>query len=250
MPLVETESVVLRTYNLAEADKIVLLLTRENGVVRGVAKGAKRLKSRFGSGLELFSVVRVSYFEKEVVELVSIQKADLVASHFEAASDPLFLGKFSYLSDLLVSFSPPNDPNEKLYRMVCACLDAAVEDRGRLDAIGLYFELWLLRLSGVLPDWSVCVECGIGLSDNIPASLQSSYQLICGRCSRSSGSIPVSLVHRQIYSAAKRLSPGDFAGFARPYPEEVIEVSTIMKRVASLTVGRDISERKTLAISN
>ena len=54
MSLIETESIILRSYNLAEADKIVVLLTRDHGVVRGVAKGAKRLKSKFGSGLEPF----------------------------------------------------------------------------------------------------------------------------------------------------------------------------------------------------
>ena len=64
MALIETESLVLKSYNLAEADKIVVLLTHDHGVVRGVAKGAKRLKSKFGSGLEPFSVVHSTYFQK------------------------------------------------------------------------------------------------------------------------------------------------------------------------------------------
>src|SRR3954463_3717708 len=107
MPLIETESLVLKSYNLAEADKIVVLLTHDHGVVRGVAKGAKRLKSRFGSGLEPFSEIRASYFQKENIELVSLQKADLIRSNFEVASNPDFLQKFSYLGDLLISFLPP-----------------------------------------------------------------------------------------------------------------------------------------------
>ena len=74
MPLIETESLVLKSYNLAESDKIVVLLTREHGVVRGVAKGAKRLKSKFGSGLEPFSVVMATYFEKESSELVRFKR--------------------------------------------------------------------------------------------------------------------------------------------------------------------------------
>ena len=57
MSLIETESLVIKSYNLAEADRIVVFLTREHGMVRGVAKGAKRLKSKFGSSLEPFSVV-------------------------------------------------------------------------------------------------------------------------------------------------------------------------------------------------
>jgi len=111
MPLIETESLVLKTYNLAEADKIVLLLTRDHGIIRGVAKGAKRLKSRFGSALEPFSVARVSYFQKETLELVSIQKMELMESYFAAASNPEFLQKFSYLTDILVGSLPPHDPS-------------------------------------------------------------------------------------------------------------------------------------------
>jgi DNA repair protein RecO (recombination protein O) len=60
MPLVETESLILKSYSLAEADKIVVFLTQDQGLVRGVAKGAKRLKSRFGGALEPFSIVDLS----------------------------------------------------------------------------------------------------------------------------------------------------------------------------------------------
>ena len=61
MALIETESIILKSYNLAEADKIVVFLSEDHGMIRGVAKGAKRLKSKFGSGLEPFSIVRITY---------------------------------------------------------------------------------------------------------------------------------------------------------------------------------------------
>src|SRR5262249_9728680 len=124
---------------------IVLLFTREHGIVRGVAKGAKRLKSRFGSALEPFSVVRVTYFQKEVLELVSIQNIELVNSYFSVASDPNFLEKFAYLIDILVGSVPPQDPNETLYRMVRAAIQTAVEQRDTLESVILYFEVWLLK---------------------------------------------------------------------------------------------------------
>ena len=60
---VDSEAIVLRTYDLAEADKIVVCLTREAGVVRAVARGARRLKSRFGGGLEPFTLIRLSYYD-------------------------------------------------------------------------------------------------------------------------------------------------------------------------------------------
>ena len=78
MSVVESESIVLKSYNLAEADRIVVFLTHEHGIVRGVAKGAKRLKSRFGGGLEPFSIVRLAYFQKEALELVAIHSLELI----------------------------------------------------------------------------------------------------------------------------------------------------------------------------
>src|SRR3990170_8875881 len=125
MPVVETESLVLKSCNLAEADRIVVFFTREHGMVRGVAKGAKRLQSRFGSTLEPFSTVQLEYFQKEDRELVSIRRVDLIKSRFEAASSPEFLQTFSYIAELLASFVPPHDPNETLYRMVKACIESA-----------------------------------------------------------------------------------------------------------------------------
>jgi DNA repair protein RecO (recombination protein O) len=56
---------VLRTYKLAEADKIVVCMTHDAGLVRGVARGARRLKSRFGASLELWTVCDLTYFEKK-----------------------------------------------------------------------------------------------------------------------------------------------------------------------------------------
>lgn len=249
MPLVETESIVLKTYNLADADKVVLFLSRDHGVVRGVAKGVKRLKSRFGSGLEPFSVVMLSYFEKETLELVSIQKADLIASYFEAASDPQFLQKFAYLSDLLLLFSPPNDPNEVLYRMAKACLESAANNRESLSAIGLYFEIWLLKISGLLPDWSKCSECERVFALNEPTSLQSNHHLICRQCRRSTGGLNIEAKHREILDAAKRVSPGEFSDYVSRFPDHVREVSIVMKRIASLNAGRDVNEGRSFAVN-
>src|SRR5687768_8102328 len=122
MALIETEGLVLKSYSLAEADKIVVFLTEHQGLVRGVAKGAKRLKSRFGGGLEPFSIVDLTYFQKEERELVSIRQIELKKSFFESASNPLFLQKFAYLGDILAEFAPPHEPNERLYRMARICL--------------------------------------------------------------------------------------------------------------------------------
>ena len=249
MPLIETEGLVIKSYNLAEADRIVVFLTRDHGVVRGVAKGAKRLKSKFGSGLEPFSVVRLSYFQKDAVELVSIQKAELVTSYFASASDPDFLQKFSYLGDLLAAFSPPHDPNETLYRMALACLAVPSSGPGDLAAIGVYFELWLLRLSGYLPDWSRCDECKRVFDDIETADVRANFHLICSGCRRIEGP-PADAIQRWLYSSARRLSPADFAANAGDHPVAVRDLSATLKRIIASSIGRASVAETSFAINN
>jgi DNA repair protein RecO (recombination protein O) len=240
MPLVETESLVLKTYNLAEADKIVLLFTREHGIVRGVAKGAKRLKSRFGSGLEPLSVVRASYFQKETLELVSLQNIELVESNFTAASNPEFLEKFAYLIDILVTAVPPHDPNETLYRMVCASLRTASHDLAAIDAVVFYFEIWLLRLTGYLPNWARCGICQRGFDQNETAGLGTSFELVCGNCRRLTSMTQITAAQRAMMADVMRLSPDDFSVLAIS-ATDLYAVSDVMKRVLSNSLGQPVS---------
>ncbi len=69
MPARVSETFVLRTYPFREADLIVSFFTREMGKMRGVARGVRRPKNAFGSGLERLSHVRMAYFQRENAEL-------------------------------------------------------------------------------------------------------------------------------------------------------------------------------------
>src|SRR5690348_17568170 len=80
MPLRESEAIILQSYPLGEADRLVSFLSRSMGRVRGVARGARRSKSRFGSALERMSYVRVWFFERETRELVQVNQCELIES--------------------------------------------------------------------------------------------------------------------------------------------------------------------------
>ncbi|MCA1591874.1 MAG: DNA repair protein RecO [Acidobacteria bacterium] len=159
MGLIETEAIVLRTYRLAEADKIAICLTQEAGLMRGVARGARRLKSRFGAGLEPFSLITLEYFEIEGRELVSIRRAEILKSFFNLATTPDVVAIMEYLVQLVIDFAPPQQPEEKLFRMVRACFAAAIAEPALISHITLYYELWMLKLSGFLPDFKTCGRC-------------------------------------------------------------------------------------------
>jgi DNA repair protein RecO (recombination protein O) len=250
MPLIESESLVLRSYSLSEADRIIVFFTRDHGIVRGVAKGAKRLKSRFGSTLEPFSTVALTYFQKEERELVSIQNVELTRSRFETASNPEFLHTFSYLAELLTAFLPPHDPNETTYRMAKACLDANLADAAELAAIRLYFELWLLRLGGYLPDWAKCGECSRPLAADSSAGLRHDLHLICSECQRARRLPHVSSFQRETFQRVQTLSPVAFVEHARPHAETVNELSEVLRRLVAQVLGRDLMNERTLAVNS
>ena len=245
MSLKESEALVIKSYNLSEADRIVVFFTREFGVVRGVAKGAKRLKSRFGSTLEPFSTINLSYFQKDDRELVSIQQVELTRSRFETASDPAFLAAFSYIGDLLTDFAPPHDADETLYRMITACL-AAPESERDLSAVQLYFELWLLRLSGYLPDWLRCGSCGRTIGDNEAATIVSGFQLQCGTCRKSYAIGEISTEDREVFRNVQALSPQDFVEYSHGRNESVAMISSVMKRIIAGVLGREVASGDSL----
>ena len=239
MPLHETESIVLKSYNLAEADRIVVFFTRGFGVVRGVAKGARRIKSKFGSSLEPFSQVSIEYFQKDDRELVSIQRAEILRSAFSSAADPELLTTYSQLADLLLAFAPPHDPNETMYRMFKASLDAKVTEQADHTALILYFKIWLLRLGGYLPDWANCSSCRREFSRTETAAMTSGFQLLCGSCLRTGGGDTISPLHRTVFHNVQKLSPAEFIAGSRDDHEAVREVDRMVERIVAAATGRE-----------
>jgi DNA repair protein RecO (recombination protein O) len=246
MGLVETEGLILKSFSLAEADKIVVFLSQHQGLVRGVAKGAKRLKSKFGGSLEPLTIAQITYFQKEERELVNISQIELVKSYFEIAADPDFLQRFAYIAELLIEFAPPHDPNETLYRMVKACLEAAAKKPQNLESVVLYFEVWLLRLGGYLPDWNRCENCRRAFNNTEKTNLQLNFQLHCQNCRVGSGKLIVSPDQREIYAAAQKISPDSFISLTAGKSETVKEISNLLKRIINGILGKDTISQKTL----
>ncbi len=149
MPLHTAEALVLRTYKLGEADRIVVFLTRDRGKKRGVAPNAGKSRKRFGAALEPLTEVRVAYFEKERRDLVSLNYAEPVRSPLSSTS-PDALGYSHYFAELIDEWAADADVDERLYRLGTSALEALVTGTP-VEALARYFECWLLRLQGVYP---------------------------------------------------------------------------------------------------
>ena len=210
MALVNTDAIVLRTYNLAEADRIAVCLTRSAGLVRAVAKGARRMKSRFGAALEPFTLIRLAFYERENRELVSISSAEIMKSHFNLAAQLEASETLAYMGELVSEFAPPHEANEKLFRMVTACVDALETSAGPDRLVLRYFEVWLLRLAGLFPDVRSCAECGARLSEGETAHLDVEVKPHCQKCSRGPATRLLPETQRTVI-ATQQLPPGEFA---------------------------------------
>ncbi len=135
---------------------VVSFLTRDQGKLRGVARSARRPKSRFGAGLERLSYVRAAYFQRENRELVSLDSCELIRSPFGLQSSYAAGVALDYIAEVAEQLLAPGEQNEKFFRLLLAVTDYL----GRCGESGLwpavtYFTLWAVRLSGFLPELKV-----------------------------------------------------------------------------------------------
>jgi DNA repair protein RecO (recombination protein O) len=172
VPLYTADALILRTYKLGEADRIVVFLTRDRGKKRGVAKGARRPRSRFAAALEPMTEARVAYFEKERRELVGLNYAEPVRSPMALVGGPKgpplqtfedrrdapsgartfdALGHIGYFAELLDECAQEADADDRLFRLGASMLDA-LSAGVPVEPLARYFECWLLRLQGVYPE--------------------------------------------------------------------------------------------------
>jgi len=149
MPLYSADAIILRTYKLGEADRIVVFLTRDRGKKRGVAKGARRQKSNFVGALEPLTQARVAYFEKEQRELVNLNYSE--ASRSALSSGTIEgLGCATYFAELIDEWAAESHEDERLYRLGVSMVEAIAAGVPS-EPLTRYFEYWLLSLQGVYP---------------------------------------------------------------------------------------------------
>ncbi|MBZ5657846.1 MAG: DNA repair protein RecO [Acidobacteriia bacterium] len=161
MALKESEAIVLRTYPLRESDLLVTLFTRLEGKVKGVARAAKKSKRRFGGALEPLTYVRAFYDDRERQELARLDSCEIIESPMATEVSYSRAVALGHVAELLDELLPDREASDAVFRLSLAVLQEL-----RAAALWMpitYFELWMTRLMGFLPEFTECVVCGRSL---------------------------------------------------------------------------------------
>ncbi|MCU1394533.1 MAG: recO [Ilumatobacteraceae bacterium] len=148
--------VVLRTYKLAESDRIIVLLTEGHGKIRAVAKGVRKTHSKFGARLEPMSHVRLLLHEGRELDIVN--QVDSVDSLAPLRADLDHMTKGMAVLEAVDQMSLDREPNPQLYRMLVGVLRTISTNPSPLVVPAFFWKL--LTLEGVRPELDACVRCG------------------------------------------------------------------------------------------
>jgi DNA repair protein RecO (recombination protein O) len=237
MALTRCEAVVIRTYPLGDTSRIAVLYSREFGLVRGVAKGARGPKSRFGAGLEPLSVVDVVLYRKDGRDLDLLSKIDVIEDW--RVSDLVRVAHAQAALELVDRLVPEVEPEPRLYDLLRRALTAlAVAPADHLPSITLAFQLHAAALLGYAPVLTACAGCGAPPAGRFAPAKGGA---VCARCAEGEGIVVAAsseaLAHLALLAGLPAEAIGEAPGPAPRAGEMLRLVELFLKAHAQRFLG-------------
>jgi DNA repair protein RecO (recombination protein O) len=214
MALKESEAIVLRTYPFREADLLVTFFTREEGKVHGVARSAKKSKRRFGGALEPMTYVRAFYDLRERQELARLDACEVLESPMATEVSYARAAALAHIAELLDELLPEREANDAVFRLTLSILRVLTGPEIWMPIT--YFDLWMTRLVGFLPELTECIVCGRNLNGDRAYFHALADGLMCVEDKRLASS-EISADSRTLAAHMFRVPVEAFAGF--PWPK-------------------------------
>jgi len=241
VPVYTSEALILRTYKLGEADRIVVFLTRDRGKKRGVAKGARRVRSRFVGALEPMTRAGVAYYEREQRDLVRINYVEPTRSPLSGTASEA-LGHVGYFAELIDEWAPEAHADERLYRLGSSMTEA-IAAGVPVDPLARYFEYWLLRLQGVYPSLTSCAGCAEPLLGGAVMPPRDDL-FVCTACAPAGGT-RVGVDALKFLKAAGAIAPDRLETLPLE-PRASRELETAHRRLLNLHLEKELKSARVL----
>jgi DNA repair protein RecO (recombination protein O) len=213
MGVITSEAVVLRTWPVHEADLIVSFFSRDHGRMKGIARAALKSRKRFGGALEPMTIARAWFAERPRQELVRLDQLEIIRSPLSAPVDHVRMMVLSFFADVVDQALPEHDPQEAVFRLLISVLEQTTVEQPWMPLT--YFQLWMTRLMGLLPDITHCTQCGEALKPGETSFNSYGDGLFCP-VHRNGNASPLSVDSWQLAQRMLRSPVAAFVG--EPFP--------------------------------
>lgn len=207
-----TEALVIKEMNVGESDRLVTLFTREYGIIKAFASGAKNIKSKKGSATSLLTYG--SFTIKRKNESYRIYEATPISMFFGAGSDIEVLTLSQYFCELANVFAVAGTPNNELLRLILNSLHFLTKEKRFPPLIKAITELRVAVISGYSPNLIACDGCG-KFEDDIMFFEINGGELKCNDCEKQG---EYSAIDRTILSAMRHIV---YCQFSKLYSFEI-----------------------------
>lgn len=183
-----TDAINLKAYNLSEADKIILMYTKDKGLIKGVAKGIKKTKSKLGARMDLLVANTVMLHKGK--NLNTICQAECLNTFKKTRTDLDKIFYSMYIGEIISNFGIEEDPcSEKIYNLLYKGLDAIAKSSDKIEIMlaVIKFQLKIMAETGFSVELGKCLHCNKNIEDNETIYFVSDLGgIICSQCSNSS----------------------------------------------------------------
>lgn len=181
-----TDAINLKSYNLSESDKIIVMYSKEKGLIRGVAKGVKKPKSKLGARMDL--LVANTLMLHKGRNLDTICQAEVVNSFYKTRQDIDKICYSMYVTEVVNNFGIEEDPcSEVIYNLLYKTLNTISVAENKVDILlaVIKFQLKMMIESGFSIELDKCLCCHHVVGDETMYFVPSMGGIICADCASS-----------------------------------------------------------------
>jgi len=205
-----TDAINLKAYNLSEADKIILMYSRDKGLIRGVAKGVKKPKSKLGARMDLLVANKLMLYKGKNLDTICQAEALNTFNRTRSNMDKIFYS--IYLGEVVTNFGVEDDPcSKEIFDLLYQALDSIAASNSKVEIIinVLKFQLKMMALSGFAIEFNKCLKCGCEINEEQIHFSNSKGGVICCECNGSV--VGTVLMHHKVRDFLKTLEQTEFS---------------------------------------
>lgn len=174
----------IKSYNFGEADKIIVMYSKEKGIIKGIAKGIKKPKSKLGGRADLFVANKILLNKGR--NLDTICQAEALNTFFRLRNDIDKLFYAMYSGEIVANFGTENDPNsEEIYTLFYNLLEEISKSTSKKEIMLqiIKFQLKMTKITGYTVELENCVKCSKEIKEDFYFSKEHGG-IICSDCAK------------------------------------------------------------------